>query len=374
MREALEGLRSELEGQRSELESQRSELEGQRSELRRLRELADGQQIVIESTSAEMRTMREDLDGLREHLAGVDAEVGGMREWLQSLDGRLLGTGERVDDAVRAIQAVAADRVRDLEELAGELTAVARRVPDGALLVTPDGLELERFDAGLGGEVVGYRGAGSDHGARVYLDFEDSFRGSEALIRHRQRAYLPLLNGRGRVLDVGCGRGEFLELMRAAGVEASGIDLDVAMVEHCRAKELAAEQADAVTFLRGLPDSSVDAVFAAQVIEHLSYPDLLGFLRLACEKLTPGGILIVETVNPHCPQALKHFWIDPTHQHPLFPEAVLALCRLTGFASAFCWYPQGSGDPDRDRTEQPDYAVIANTGGVDAALIQPPTP
>jgi hypothetical protein len=66
-------------------------------------------------------------------------------------------------------------------------------------------------------------------------------------------------------------------------------------------------------------------------------------------------------VNPHSAQAFKHFWIDPTHQHPLFPEAVIALCRLTGYTSAFIWHPQGSGDPSRDRLEQMDYAVVAET-------------
>ncbi len=71
----------------------------------------------------------------------------------------------------------------------------------------------------------------------------------------------------------------------------------------------------------------------------------------------------METVNPHAPQALKHFWIDPTHQHPLFPEVVVGLCRLTGFAEAYIWYPHGSGDPDRDRLDQLDYAVVARTAG-----------
>ena len=70
---------------------------------------------------------------------------------------------------------------------------------------------------------------------------------------------------------------------------------------------------------------------------------------------------MVETVKPHAPQALKNFWIDPTHRHPLFPETVIALSGLTGFAGAYVWHPQGSGDPDRDRIQQPDYAVVAET-------------
>ncbi len=81
--------------------------------------------------------------------------------------------------------------------------------------------------------------------------------------------------------------------------------------------------------------------------------------------LSPGGALLVETVNPHAPQALKHFWIE-THPHPLFPEMVIGLCQLTGFASAFVWHPQGAGGPDRDRREQPDYSVVARTADAQA--------
>jgi SAM-dependent methyltransferase len=132
------------------------------------------------------------------------------------------------------------------------------------------------------------------------------------------------------------------------------------MVQRCRAKGLTrVEVGDGAGYLERLDAGSVGAVFAAQVIEHLPYDDLLRFLRACHRALKPGGIVIMETVNPHAPQALKQFWIDPTHQHPLFPEIVLALCRLTGYASGYIWHPQGSGDPDRDRGQQPDYAVVA---------------
>ncbi len=94
---------------------------------------------------------------------------------------------------------------------------------------------------------------------------------------------------------------------------------------------------------RAFADHSLGAVFAAQLIEHLPYSELLRFVRAARDKLVPGGLLVVETVNPHAAQALKNFWIDPTHRHPLFPETVIALCGLTGFAGAYVWHPQGIG-------------------------------
>ena len=149
--------------------------------------------------------------------------------------------------------------------------------------------------------------------------------------------------------------------MRDTGTTAEGIDIDPAMIDHCRGKGLDVQEADAVVYVEGLPDHSLGAIFAAQVIEHLPYPQLLRLLRAAREKLAPSGLLVLETVNPHAPQGLKNFWIDPTHRHPLFPETITALCGLTGFAGAFIWYPHGSGDPDHDRIQQLDYAVVAET-------------
>ena len=303
----------------------------------------------LDQARAEHVALREQVNGLRTHLAKVDGETGGMREWLRI-------TSERVD-------AVAAVR-EGLQRHGEEIAELKRRVPDDVPLYGDETLTLERFDAGLGGEVVGFRDGASDpSGAGYYVGFQDFFRGSEELIRERQRAYLPLLEGRAPVLDVGCGRGEMLELLGAHGIEAAGIDLDRGMVEHCRAKGLErVEVADAAGYLEAVDRGSLGAVFAAQVIEHLPYSELTRFLRAARTSLAAGGRLIVETVNPHAPQARKHFWIDPTHQHPLFPEVVIALCRLTGFERGFIWYPQGSGDPDRDRVEQMDYAVVAEVG------------
>jgi SAM-dependent methyltransferase len=276
-----------------------------------------------------------------------------MRDWLQT-------TSARGDDVAGRLEVMAAEMEHNRQGLSRAISALSSRLPDAAPLDGSDAFTLDRFDAGLGGQVVGFRGAAADAGAEVYVAFEDFFRGSEELIRERQLAYMPLLSDHGPVLDIGCGRGEMLELLRDRGIEAAGVDLDPAMVEHCRDKGLERVQvADAVDYLEATEAGSLGAVFAAQVIEHLPYPSLLRFLRASRRALAPSGLLVAETVNPHAPQALKHFWIDPTHQHPLFPEVMVALCRLTGFAAAFVWHPQGSGDPDRDRAEQLDYAVVA---------------
>ena len=91
-------------------------------------------------------------------------------------------------------------------------------------------------------------------------------------------------------------------------------------------------------------DASLGAIFSAQFIEHLPTSLLPELLEIARAKLRPDGVFIAETVNPHSPRALKAFWIDPTHQHPLFPETMLALCRLTGFKEAEIMFPVGGDD------------------------------
>jgi SAM-dependent methyltransferase len=221
-------------------------------------------------------------------------------------------------------------------------------------------LALERFEAEGAGKVIGYRNdAQTVAPTDDYVAFEDVFRQSEAVIRERQRPYVSLLEGREPVLDVGCGRGEFLELLRADGLAAQGVDLDPGMVARARAKGLEVEQGDAIAYLERLPDSSLGALFTAQVVEHLPYAQLIAFMRLAAQKVQPGGRLIVETVNPHAPGALKNFWLDLTHQHPIFPEVLLTLCRGIGFDSAYVFHPGGSGDVETDRLHAGDYALVA---------------
>ena len=310
---------------------------------------------------------RIDLEILR-RLEALDQSKREIQGWLQATSDRGDETAGHMIELERELRAAIA-------ELEHRVARTSKLVPDDTPLYGDGAFRLERFDAGLGGSVVGFRDrSDGDSGETLYAAFEDYFRGPEEEIRERQSAYLQLLEGRRRILDVGCGRGEFLELMRQAGIEAEGIDIDAAMIEHCRSKGLDnVRVGDAVGYLEGVSDHSLGAVFAAQVIEHLPYEQLVRFLRAARDKLEPAGLLVLESVNPHAPQGMKNFWIDPTHCHPLFPETVIALCGLTGFAGAFVWYPQGSGDPDRDRTQQLDYAVVAEAVGTEVTGGSPPS-
>jgi SAM-dependent methyltransferase len=168
-----------------------------------------------------------------------------------------------------------------------------------------------------------------------YVGFEDQFRGSREVIRERLGSYVPYFAGASDVLDVGCGRGEFLELLRGAGVTARGLDLNHEMVEVCRAAGLAADEGDAVSYLSSLPDASLGGLFAAQVVEHLDPQYLLRFLELAHHKLRPGAPLVLETLNPACWVAFFESFIrDITHVWPLHPETLKYLVTASGFTSA----------------------------------------
>ena len=218
-------------------------------------------------------------------------------------------------------------------------------------------------DDPVAGRVQGYESS-NESALGFYRSFEDVFRGPEEFIRKRQERFLPVLDGHQPVLDFGCGRGEFLDLLRDCGIVYRGVDSDAGMVATARGKgHDNVVEADGIDYLAGLAPGELGAIFAAQVIEHLPYEDLLRFFTLAHRALQPGGLLIAETVNPHSPPALKTFWVDLTHQHPIFPEVALAICRSSRFRRAYVFHPNGTGDVEVDRYSTGEYAVVATAAG-----------
>jgi O-antigen chain-terminating methyltransferase len=164
------------------------------------------------------------------------------------------------------------------------------------------------------------------------LKFAEKFRGSEEMVRERQRRYAPYFTGCRAVVDLGCGRGEFLEVMREAGIPARGIDLSPEAAALCRSKCLEAEAADLFAFLRAAEDESLDGVFAAQVVEHLPPAQLPELARLAAAKLERGGRIALETPNPECLAIYAtHFYLDPTHRRPVPPPLLAFYLEEAGF-------------------------------------------
>ncbi len=168
-------------------------------------------------------------------------------------------------------------------------------------------------------------------GAFDYLRFEDRFRGSFERVKESLRFYLPYFEGASDVLDLGCGRGEFLALMREAGITARGVDNNPECVALCRSQGLDAMEGDLFECLEAQPPLSLGGVFCAQVVEHLPMGALPRLAQLLASRLVTGGVAVVETPNPECLAIFaSHFYLDPTHVRPVPPQLLVFLLEEAG--------------------------------------------
>jgi SAM-dependent methyltransferase len=251
-------------------------------------------------------------------------------------------------DAAAASSERAQQLLRELEE---RLTRVERRAP-GAAAAPPATVAAQPAAASL----------------PDYFAFESRMRGSVEAIRERQRRYVDDFRSAAPVLDVGCGRGELLMLLREAGIEARGIDADADMVAYARGEGLDVEQADLVDHLERLEAGSLGGIFMGQVVEHLPPGVLVRSLELAAAKLRPGGVLVAETINPVSPLALRHYFADLTHAQPLVPETLQLLARQSGFADTELRF---LNEPADRLTEPDDPVIAANVRRLNELLFAP---
>ncbi len=174
-----------------------------------------------------------------------------------------------------------------------------------------------------------------------YAAFENRHRGSEEEIKKQQSRFLPYFQGKRRILDLGCGRGEFLELLREQGIEAVGFDLNEQMVEICRDKGLYCKKGDILEVLTETKDNTLGGIFSSQVIEHLPPPYLKKLIATAFSKLEPGGHIVLETINPASVFALVQiYFLDITHQKPIHPQTLKFLLENSGFEDVDIQYSE----------------------------------
>ena len=239
---------------------------------------------------------------------------------------------------------------------------------------------LRRQPATSGGDAAPGRveaGQGETHDARTrpataepdldayqYICFEDVFRGSPEEVAARQRAYLPYFEGASDVLDAGCGRGEFLALLREEGIPARGVDTNAEAVERCRERGLEADRTDALACLRALTDESIGGLFSAQVVEHLEADYLMRMLGEAHRTLRAGSRIVLETINPASWTAFFSAYVrDITHRHPLHPDTLGYLLRASGFVDVTIVYRAPVPEAAKLRRVSVDPALDGTPGG-----------
>lgn len=174
-----------------------------------------------------------------------------------------------------------------------------------------------------------------------YAEFERRFRGTSDVVAEEQRAWLPFYAGApGPVVDLGCGRGEFLALLGEAGIPCWGVDSSPEMAAEARARGGDVREEPLLAHLQGLAPGSLGGIFMAHVIEHLPRPDVLSVIALAASRLRPGAGLVIETLNPQCVFAHGPFTMDLTHEWPIHPQTLQFLLEGHGFVDIATHYRQ----------------------------------
>lgn len=176
-----------------------------------------------------------------------------------------------------------------------------------------------------------------------YFLFENKFRGTEKSIKKNQEQYLEYYKNRENVLDIGCGRGEFLELLSENNIPAKGIDVYGEFVEYCQDKGMEVLQKDALSYVREQQDNSLGGIFMGQVAEHLENDYLLNLLASCYEKMQKGAYFISETPNPtNLSTFTNSFYLDPSHIKPVHPEAFKFMLEYVGFKDVEIVYTENS--------------------------------
>lgn len=325
--------------------SMQASLEALRTQIVWLEHFHARLMLFLQQITGYVDTKDRDMQGPALILnAAISASTEDAAKRWESLDARTSSLEHALESRTRGLEAAHED-LRGMIGAAQQAVMVLKREVERLAAAGPAGPGVAAAAPAVPPDAAAFATALD---AYKYVGFEDRFRGSRDVIRQRLATYVPYFEGRTDVLDIGCGRGEFLDLLGAAGISARGIDLNHEMAETCRARGLDVAEADAVGYLAGLPDGSLGGIFAAQVVEHLEPAYLLRCLDLAFHKLRPGGRLVLETLNPACWVAFFESYIrDITHRWPLHPETLRYLVTASGFVRADIEFRSPVPEPDR---------------------------
>ena len=313
--ESMQSIREEL---RAEWNQTAAQLRAEREEdIRRLTERlqsAEATQTAIAQQLAILQEAVSEEGAIRQNLAAVGDNLRNNNAQLESLQSDLALTRVKLAGMERQLQ-----------------SSITVQAPASPEQTAPQEIPAP---------------ADSDYDNIDYFDFENHFRGSIEHIKNAQRMYLPYFRDKRHVLDIGCGRGEFLTLLKEEGIPAEGVDVYAPYIDYCTMQGLKAHCGDGIGYLAGA--EGVDGIFVGQVIEHLKTEQIVELCRTAFEKLPEGGCIILETPNPTSLSIYTNaFYLDPSHVKPVHPLTVQYLLEKAGFTKTEIVYPEGSRPPQK---------------------------
>lgn len=309
---------------------------------------------TLESRIAALETLPVRLAQMSDFVQSTEAGLEGLEAALQSSVTAIEAVSDRNDRIERSLHAGLEESHR---RVLGQETASSARA---ALIEESLAMSTARLEASVAASmsmVEGFRPHIEAHGAAIatllqakeleesgergldslYVAFESRFRGQPELLRRRLLPHVDVLRDAGAgtsdrpVLDIGCGGGELLQLLREQSLVGRGVEINALSVELCRGQGLSVEQMDGLRYLECLPDACLGAITAIHVAEHLAFERLIKLIDQARRTLAPGGLLILETPNPENILVSSHyFYLDPTHRNPLPPETLRWLVQARG--------------------------------------------
>lgn len=297
-------------------------------------------QVQVNGMSDRITATDERVNGVSDRITATDAGVNNLSDRIMATDVRLAATNERVNGIGDRISATEERHLRNDTYLKNDLAQQKRLITlflEEARQRLPEPFSQEQLQT-LVNEDQHLLDA-------FYAAFEDQFRGSREDIFKKLKVYIPLIEEAKvgttdfPILDVGCGRGEWLELLSESGFIARGLDINRALLDECKNRGFDVIESDVIAYLQSLPDGSLGAVTGFHIIEHLPFTALIKLLNETARVLKPGGLAIFETPNPkNLVVGACNFYSDPTHRNPLFPETVQFMVNSQGLSKVKLLY------------------------------------
>lgn len=324
-------------------------------------QIGDNVSELNKASEAYSKSLSEQSDAVARLSEEIDRRSVSYENSIRELDGYTHNIGSNVSDINKALanyDGILSEYVNDdkktIQLLLAEVFSLKSRIN-----------ALEKGTAGTAEKTSSDTAADHTHAvpsANVYssidyFDFENHFRGSREHIKSVQKVYLPYFEGREKVLDLGCGRGEFTELLTENHVGVTGVDQYEPYVEYMKSLGLPAVLDDAVAYLSR--QESTDGIFLGQVVEHISVDQIVTICNMAYEKLEKGSCLIMETPNPRSLAIYTEcFYMDPSHQKPVHPFTLKYIAEKAGFSQVDILYTDSSRLPfsiPKLKENEPDF-------------------